>query len=767
MISAPNRRRPLNGNNQTAMKRILLLLLFALVVSCPSFAQTTGEFNKDLEKTGNIKVVNGQYYYLHIVRAKQTLYAICKLYDVSMPEIMALNKMKQPEITVGQLLMIPAKDLNSQNYPAVSAEEQVADEVRDTANYLYLQVKPKETLYHLSKEYNVSIEDIKKVNDNLTEGLRANTTIKIPKIQIPSAGVSSEIVPSAPVVRQQDTATTVRPENELFNRTNQTKYVAADDKTLIVNDTVVTFITHSVQSKETVYSIAKKYSVTPEDIIKYNPSAARTVKRSQLLRIPVFNIKETVVLKKVENQEVQLRRDSIQPSSQSQILVADSLPCVKQYKKFNIALLLPLYIEDVQALEVSYSDGKVKSGTTRSFKFVQYYQGALMAIDSLTKMGMNVELFVYDVDETVEKAQTLVSDNRLKDMDIIIGPFYKRTYDVVCEYAKRHNVPIVNPVMSSRSNSCDYLNAFKMSVDNSTQMAYIANYILSNYPNSNIVIYTPRTPSAFQQKDIDFLTERLSKAIPEKVKYMKADVYNILVDASAADTSLIEGELYDRIVVDDVTYKKDALLKDPTEYIYIDNKVNMFNYASQSVAGYTKYLSRVRPNVVISFAEEHSDVVDNLSRLNTMSGKYDIHLFGNKSWIYKDLDFTSLQKTDFHTCSNAILNYRSRRVEDFVNAFAEQYVCEPNKFAFLGFDTFFYFLNMLYNFGDDFYRYVSTISYQGLANTIFFNRVDAYPSYENFSSGIYRMGSFEWQLMPSSDYIWETSTIDMSEILYK
>ena len=52
-----------------------------------------------------------------------------------------------------------------------------------------------------------------------------------------------------------------------------------------INTTEADYIMHSVQLKETLYSISKKYEVTPQDIVKWNGLQNIQLKTGQQLRI--------------------------------------------------------------------------------------------------------------------------------------------------------------------------------------------------------------------------------------------------------------------------------------------------------------------------------------------------------------------------------------------------------------------------------------------------------------------------------------------------
>lgn len=80
--------------------------------------------------------VNGRSCYAHVVTEKQTLYSICKAYDVSAEDIYAANanlKLKEEGLKVGQVLLIPVQETVQESVPAEIREAPAADTVSDTS----------------------------------------------------------------------------------------------------------------------------------------------------------------------------------------------------------------------------------------------------------------------------------------------------------------------------------------------------------------------------------------------------------------------------------------------------------------------------------------------------------------------------------------------------------------------------------------------------------------------------------------------------------
>jgi LysM repeat protein len=97
----------------------------------------------------------------HTVEAGQTLYAISKKYNVSVAEIIADNPGVDKGLSVGKILKIRGKA------PVVAA----------SAAYV---VKSGDTLYGIAKEFGISVEQLKELNNGLPAGLILGDTIQVP-----------------------------------------------------------------------------------------------------------------------------------------------------------------------------------------------------------------------------------------------------------------------------------------------------------------------------------------------------------------------------------------------------------------------------------------------------------------------------------------------------------------------------------------------------------------------------------------------------------
>lgn len=140
------------------------------------------EINKELESA----IVENKVVNQHVVEPKETIFGLSKKYNVTVEEIQAVNPEIQKEgLKTGQVVVIPTakKSANKEFSDSIvnsTKESEIKDKVEE---FIKHKVEPKETLYGLSKKYNVSVDEIKQKNEAvLQNGLQIGQILIIRKI---------------------------------------------------------------------------------------------------------------------------------------------------------------------------------------------------------------------------------------------------------------------------------------------------------------------------------------------------------------------------------------------------------------------------------------------------------------------------------------------------------------------------------------------------------------------------------------------------------
>ena len=145
---------------------IFLILYIALCVQV-SFAQ-------ELKKSTKTERIDGKSFYIHTVEKGQTLYSICKVYEISQNDLVFEN----PELINGlkpnQILKIPVKTKDAKENPAVINENNLL-------NVNYHTVEKGETFYSISKKYNLSVDTLQKNNASFNGVIKKGDKIILSK----------------------------------------------------------------------------------------------------------------------------------------------------------------------------------------------------------------------------------------------------------------------------------------------------------------------------------------------------------------------------------------------------------------------------------------------------------------------------------------------------------------------------------------------------------------------------------------------------------
>jgi hypothetical protein len=110
-------------------------------------------------------------------------------------------------------------------------------------------------------------------------------------------------------------------------------------------------------------------------------------------------------------------------------------------KVLNIAVFSPLYLDS------TFDDDEYKYGKLVppfAIQGVEYYFGAKAAMDSLKRSGANFNYFVFDSKSTIKNISTLIANDELSDMDMLIGSVIGTDVKLLADYALKKNIPFIS-----------------------------------------------------------------------------------------------------------------------------------------------------------------------------------------------------------------------------------------------------------------------------------------------------------------------------------
>jgi hypothetical protein len=213
-------------------------------------------------------------------------------------------------------------------------------------------------------------------------------------------------------------------------------------------------------------------------------------------------------------------------------------------RKFKVQLLLPLSLDE--ATELKGADVQWQKIA------VSYYQGILLALDSLERSGFKVQLFVDDYKRDTSVIKEILSQPSRQDLDLIIGPLYRNGFAVAERFSAKNKIPLLSPLLTFQTASS---NPYSIAA-NPTIESYghqLANFINTKYDSCNVVLVhdNSKTDKSFSKgfKEVyannrmNILQEYTHSKATHAGKYMSFGMKNLVIVPSN-DERTVNAVLY-------------------------------------------------------------------------------------------------------------------------------------------------------------------------------------------------------------------------------
>lgn len=493
------------------------------------------------------------------------------------------------------------------------------------------------------------------------------------------------------------------------------------------------FYVHTVKRKETLSSIVELYDVSEIDVLLNNSNIKRgKVKTGQKLLIPFIQ-------NELENDIVQ--DEMIDPGF---LIEKDcDMVFVSPDSIYRVALMLPLFLEQVDSVLLK-SPANVKLLTAKPFSFIHFYEGFMIAVDSLVNTrNLKLELKVYDIDNNITKVDVAMQDPWLKNADLIIGPFYIKPFEMMMGFADTNGIMIVNP-LTNRSNLVDNQpNLVKVKPSYYSQIDYVKNLVKDRYVDNNVFIV--RMDNNGDSTIIADLSRELKEVINpytlvsnRKIVSRLRMIYNKMEDK-------------DEVNIEDVEFHSDGTLLDYTlanvlidDSVRFNNDVYVVNYNNDRLETVNKYGSVARNNVVIVYTDQSVAATQLINKVNMLTERYPVTLICMPEWSKFDKLFSeNLMNMSSVYLDDKFLDYNSVAVNSFICKFRKIYGTEPTDYAYQGFDIAWYFLNALMRFGPDMSSCLPYYQIPLLNNDFVFVRNEDGDGLENINWNMYQFKNYE------------------------
>ena len=557
--------------------------------------------------------------------------------------------------------------------------------IRGKSYYLHT-VQPGQTLYSICKAYGANIDEVKSLNDKKDNALSLYEVLKVPYTD--------------PFVQQ-------------------------DDK----------FYYHKVVKGETFYSIARLYKIKPKRLLKFNegyaqnqPLAVGAVVKLPLAEIDLSVLGEEEIEASVgKKQEIRperpVRNESVKKVEEASVTDILQNALMQKNEKteqepeketttvigatdkmeipdyisevvmpvdpfVKVALLLPFSAKDYPVFVDTLVEKMPVQISARSEQFISFYEGVLLAVDSLKNQGYKVNLKVFDTERSAEKMYTMVDEIDRFHPDLIIGPVYGSVYKALMDDLTNKNIPVIYP-LSSRSEE------------------------FGVYPD-----FIQVNPS------MKALTVAMSDWLREEAE-----------EANLVCLNLTGNEVSHSDLEDIRLFK---------EYMHRIGSMNFYDWNTSAVPldGLRLQLLPDRENIIILPTTKEAEVSKILPVLSALTDGYRITVVGFPEWqAFTSVDHETYFKLNTKIFTYSYVDNTTEPAKRFALKYRKYFYTEPNNLAYKAFDMSLYFIEWAAKYRDRTLDALEFYPRNGDFSRFYFQKMEGQAGKENQGFYIVNFGS--------------------------
>ena len=550
-----------------------------------------------------------------------------------------------------------------------------------STGYFLHTVAKGQSLYSIARMYNVSVDDIVRMNPGSDQKIRTGEALKIPQASatnnrtaqyhtIQAGETLYQLTVKYGVTAQAICAANPGLSAENFRvgqvivipastgETGTQAQTAAQPAEEEKKDDWQTM--HKVQRRETIFSISREYGITEEELIAANPELKKgKLKRGTFLFIPY---------PKQAAKEEKTPAPVTEPTNEE--LFSQSVTEKKPINTIKVALMLPFSKE---------TGGKREAQS----RIVEFYEGFLMAADSLKRQNVSMDIYAYDTKGTKAGTNKILANGVMKDMDLIIGPVNSSSITAVADFAQQHNIRLIVPFAPKVDEVFNSPLLYQINTPQSYLYSEVYEHFIRKFGQSNVVFLDDGTGD------------------PEKADFIKG----------------MKAELKDNGI-------RFSQIRLGTE---IDpNKV-------------IGAMDTLRQNVFIPISARSTaltKLVPHLTLVRKEHPHFDMHLFGYPEWQTYTQDFlANFYELDTYFYSSFYTNNLFPAAVGFTHAYRHWYSKDMAniypKYGMLGFDIGYYFLKGLSKYGNKLENNLNRFSVVPIQTGFKFERVNNWGGFIN------------------------------------
>ncbi len=474
-----------------AMKKIKLLIILFLIGYATMLAQD-------------------KKFMTYRVKSGETIQSISKSLAITPYDLLKLNPDIKDKVSADDILIIPNKaydpllDISNADLSNINQRDIIVDK------FIYHEIVAKETVFSILKNFNISEEELKQNNPFLArEGLKIGQVIKIPLTVDETLMAVNDENTQPYLVKAKETKYSIANKFGISISYLEDLNPKIAENGLQIDDVIVVpkesleavnddFVIYQVQKLETMYSLTKKFDMTPRELETLNPELREGVKEGMLLRLP-------------------------NPAKKKEVF-KDLIPEDSQLK---IAMMLPF---KSRRDSLDFQNDRLLQITT------DFYFGSLIAIDSLKKQGLSVRMKVYDTENNQQVSNKISNDPELQEFDAVVGPMFLKNVKDVSNNLKYGKPLILSPISTKDHSAIDNKNLVQERASLEQHTNEMIEFVKAKYEQQDLIVIkneSERSELQFNRiiKDIKALNpDKEVKILQTKDGYIKPEEFKVFRD---------------------------------------------------------------------------------------------------------------------------------------------------------------------------------------------------------------------------------------------
>ena len=426
-----------------------------------------------VEEDQNPKQIQPIGFKKHRVKKRETLFGLTQLYDITEEQLKRYNSIlyAQP-LKKGMVLQIP-------EFPDLTEEEERA---LDFETYI---VQSKETRWSISHKYGITVDSLLQLNPDLPKNssyLAVGQELTLPRPKGDSLEEQEVVIFESFTVPKSmglfrvsqnygipvDSIMRLNPEIAEIGGLKEgmvLRLPKQKPKTEEIN--TENYLFYEVKPKQNIFRLTQQLNISRDSLYLLNPELENGLKAGMVLKLP----KEKAVDLDVKN-----------------ALILDKFSLIDSLDVTNtpsILMMLPFRLDRINFQNSEKTENQVASRKDITYA-MGLYTGALIALDSVKKMGMSARLRVVDTDLSLTKVKLELSQQPLNGIDAVFGPVGPDLIGEVAVQANSRNIPVIAPFAAKSELSLS--NVFYSYPNDEVLRAKILDYVAQKRENQSIII---------------------------------------------------------------------------------------------------------------------------------------------------------------------------------------------------------------------------------------------------------------------------------------